>query len=337
MTLLPPPERGHHAPRVSQARWREWLVPCGIQWGSGQCDPCVSGVLVEGTGAGSGAGGQGLGWTPRTAVKACQASPPAPHTGIPSAAPSPPDSWGALLVLFSAPHQDRAPARAARRWARRQRRICGRFHPQTGTGEQCAFKTSRRAIVSPSLLLIVACFQPCFPVTFAGCEREQRSPSPVPAVPAGDGAAAPGPAQRCARSTDPPSLTLLGSTHPSCSSGAPLLLARPAVASSSRVRPCGQPTPPSAGLLRELRAGARGSAVGDALGTVCCLPGDAGGCRGIAWLPEHKVTATNTSLGLLLGTCPACLRSSLSGLTAEFWSCQLPSAEGGQRQRPPEG
>lgn len=125
------------------------------------------------------------------------------------------------------------------------------FASPTGTREQCAFKTSRRAIVSPSLPLIVACFQPCFPVTFAGCEREQRCARPARcqpeegAVPAGDGAA-PGPAQPRARSGNPACLSLVTLPHPSCSSGVPLLLARPAVASSCRVRPPRppQPSPP---------------------------------------------------------------------------------------------
>lgn len=207
------------------------------------------------------------------------------------------------------------------------------FASPTGTREQCAFKTSRRAIVSPSLPLIVACFQPCFPVTFAGCEREQRCARPARcrpeegAVPAGDGAA-PGPAQPRARSGNPACLSLVTLPHPSCSSGVPLLLARPAVASSCRSDPPATPAQPT---LRELRAGARGSAVGDAVGSVCCLPGDAVGCPGIAWLPEHKVTATNTRSGLLLGKMPCVSPLIPHRRTLGVASFLLP--RGGQRHR----
>lgn len=154
------------------------------------------------------------------------------------------------------------------------------FSSPASTCEQCAFKTSRRAIVSPSLLLIVACFQPCFPVTFAGCEREQRCRSPArrgcarPVVPAGDGAA-PGTAERRASTGSPASLSLGDTAGLATSlvlSPVPLLLALPAVASSRRVRPLA--TPPWPGLLREVPSWLWGSAVGDA---VCCLPGAAVG------------------------------------------------------------
>lgn len=111
------------------------------------------------------------------------------------AAPSLPDSWGALL-----PHTPTGllPGHLGRLQMSETPGLKLRaFASSTGTCEQCAFKTSRRAVVSPSLLLIVACFQPCFPVTFAGCEREQRcrSPSVCPRVPsAGRAALRPAPA-----------------------------------------------------------------------------------------------------------------------------------------------
>lgn len=128
---------------------------------------------------------------------------------------------------------------------------------------------------------------------------------PERAVPAGDGAA-PGPAQPRARSRNPSSLSLADTATSLlllwCPSP-PRLPGRGLQLQGQTLRPP-HPTPRWPGLLRELRAGARGSAVGDAVGSVCCLPGDAVGCCGIAWLPEHKVTATNTRLGLLLGKMP---------------------------------
>lgn len=120
---------------------------------------------------------RGLVWLPGWWWKCVQPHCQPLMQGLLLAAPSFPDSWGALL-----PHTQtgRLPGflgrlqmgemLALKLWA---------FASSTGTCEQCAFKTSRRAIVSPSLLLIVACFQPCFPVTFAGCEREQRCRSPA--------------------------------------------------------------------------------------------------------------------------------------------------------------
>lgn len=80
-----------------------------------------------------------------------------PDVGVlPLSAPSLSASWGALLPLT---------------WTGLLPGLLGclqmgemlgldlwAFASPTGTCEQCAFKTSRRAIVSPSLLLIVACF-----------------------------------------------------------------------------------------------------------------------------------------------------------------------------------
>lgn len=80
-----------------------------------------------------------------------------PHAGVLLlVAPSLPGSWGALLPLT------RTGLLPGLLGCLQMGEMLGlglwAFTSPTGTCEQCAFKTSRRAIVSPSLLLIVACF-----------------------------------------------------------------------------------------------------------------------------------------------------------------------------------
>lgn len=88
------------------------------------------------------------------------------------------------------------------------------------------------------------------------------------------------------------------------------------------------------------RAGPSGSCVfrrcwGDAVGAVRCLPGDAVGFRGIAWLPKWLQLTPGWDCFsedvLCISTCfpPASLRS--------IWSISFAPASGGQSRRPPEG
>lgn len=252
-----------------------------------------------------------------------------PHAGVLLlVAPSLPGSWGALLPLT------RTGLLPGLLGCLQMGEMLGlglwAFTSPTGTCEQCAFKTSRRAIVSPSLLLIVACFSAMLSSHIrrlwerAALKLTGWAPSGQRVLAHGMGAhrwrAAPGAGDLCARSRSPVCLSF-GDTAGLITSPVPLTCV--AVASSRRSGGAGHPTPvgPRRGSCTSYEwcfAGAWGPAVGDAAGAAWCLAGDAVGCRGNAWLPERKVTATNSRLGLLHGGCPGYLQSLLSGLTAEY-------------------
>lgn len=314
LTLLPRAE-GHHACILGVSS-----PPCLLETMAGAVWDLV---VCPMSGWDAGGGARDRGWQPGWAAGArldCQDS----GGGVSGLTPSPwwrDSCW--LLPLSLTPAVLSLPdSSSLGSWA-----ACGglraatdlwAFSSPASTCEQCAFKTSRRAIVSPSLLLIVACFQPCFPVTFAGCEREQRCRSPArrgcarPVVPAGDGAA-PGTAERRASTGSPASLSL-GDTAGLATSLVLLSCPSPPRPPGRGLQPQGQ----TSGHPTLAGAPARGAELALGLCSGWCSVLPAWGCRGIACLPEHKVTATSTRLGLLLGRCPACLRSLLSGLTAEY-------------------